>query len=177
MAVGGLVLPSLIAAAQVAETFPTSPDRGAFSARCVEGLDAWWPRIAGRDIVSRGCAPADHVPEPARGLVAEVSGFDVGEGAEATMTIWRHCKPASGANLVLAETAAERVLAAWTQGRGVREKNLVPWRSAALPMVPADEPAADDPGPVGAQAALAALWAHRPGALAVADDAAGDIAW
>ncbi len=133
--------------------------KGAFRSTCSGSLAGWWPRIAGWQVRSSGCALAGHVP-PSLGI--EPSD-PLATGASTVLVFWRRLALEDGANPVLAEGAALRVLEGWPHGFGRDREGMVLWRSSALSLVAV--PDAPPSQPEASNARLAALWADTPGAV------------
>lgn len=150
--------PAMVAAA---------PERGAFAAACTSALADWWPRIVGWTAAERGCALADSLPPFGAPTPSDISG-DPGGGAPAVPFVaWMRLEPDTNANPVLAEHAARKVLSAWPHGQRESGQAMLLWQQGALPLQPVLEGGQPSPlDPERAVAALSALWAHRPGAVA-----------
>lgn len=153
--------PAMVAAAPAPE---------AFAEACTSALADWWPRIAGWKAAERGCALAENLPQAGAPTPADLSGDVGGGGPAVSFAAWLRLEPAPDANPVLAEHAAKRVLSTWAHGRRDTDDALLLWKSRALPLHPVPESDGNDaPDPDRILAALSALWAHLPGAVAEAD--------
>ena len=130
---------------------------GAFRTECSRSLSEWWPRVAGWRTQSSGCALAGHAPAALEGVPADGRG----RVPSVTMLSWQLLSLADGANPVLAEGAADRVLSGWPHGVRRGAEGLFLWRASWLPLAPADgrDAAAASGRP------LQALWAGTPGAV------------
>ena len=154
--------PAMVAAA---------PERGAFAAACTSALAEWWPRIVGWTAAERGCALADSLPPFGAPTPGDIAGNIAGNAPALPFVAWMRLEPDASANPVLAEHAARKVLSAWPHGQRESGKAMLLWQQDALALQPVQEdarPSRFDPDL--AAAALSALWAHRPGAVAEGDD-------
>ena len=144
-----------------------APERGAFAAACTSALADWWPRIVGWTAAERGCALADSLPPFGAPTPSDLAG-DPGGGAPAVPFVaWMRLAPDANANPVLAKHAAMKVLSAWPHGQRESGKDILLWQQGALTLQPVREDSwPSPPDPERTMAALSALWAHRPGAVA-----------
>lgn len=162
-----LLITSLIAAALRPEPEPAPEvvrvqvDRGAFSTACVQGLDGWWPRVAGWHTVSEGCALEGQVPRDL-GLPRSQAPAD----ATVPLIVWRSYARDATANPVLADRAAATMLGSWPHGGRSGAGELVVWQELPLRRVRVD---ADDARPEAGtiRARIDELWADTPGAVAL----------
>lgn len=148
-----------------------APERGAFAAACTSALAEWWPRIVGWTAAERGCALADSLPPFGAPTPSDLSGNPGGGAPTVPFVAWMRLEPEANANPVLAEHAARKVLSAWPHGKRESGQAMLLWQQGALALQPVqegDRPA--PPDPERAVAALSALWAHRPGAVAGGED-------
>ncbi len=153
------------------EMVAAAPAPGAFAAACTSALADWWPRIAGWEAVERGCALAESLPRSGAPTRADLSGDIAGEDPALPLAAWLRLEPVPGANPVLAEHAARRVLAGWRYGRRDTGEALLLWKVRALPLHPVPEgDRSPAPDRVRIMAELSALWAHLPTAVADGDE-------
>lgn len=146
---------------------------GAFASACTQALDAWWPRVIGWRTEASGCALSGHLPrEP---VLPEPQATDL---LARPMTVWRHLVPENGRNAVMAQAAAEQMIGTWADESRLDEADLTLWRTASLPLAPA-ETAGEGTPPLDSDAIrsrLAALWADAPDAVTRGgQDAGGDL--
>lgn len=153
------------------EMVAAAPAPGAFAAACTSALAEWWPRIAGWEAVERGCALAESLPRAGAPAPVDLSGDLAGDVPALPFAVWLRLEPAPGANPVLAEHAARRVLAGWGHGRRDTGEALLLWKARALPLHPVPEgDRSDAPDRDRILAELSALWAHLPAAVADGDE-------
>ncbi|MXY15620.1 MAG: hypothetical protein F4Y57_01065 [Acidobacteria bacterium] len=147
------------------------PEQGAFAVACTSALAEWWPRIVGWTAAERGCALADSLPPFGAPPPGDIAGDLAGNAPALPFVAWVRLEPTPAANPVLAKHAARIVLSGWPHGRRESGEAMLLWQSATLTLQPlpeGDRPAVTDPERI--VAALSALWAHRPGAVASGED-------
>ena len=133
-----LTLPPIIAAAlrtpppPAPDLVAVAPVSGGFATACGAGLSTWWPRVTGWQLVRGGCALPRHLPP---GLAVQIDPPGTGT---LPVIIWQRLARAQEANAVLADGAAERVLADWTGGRIIAADHILLWQVRPIPLVVLD---------------------------------------
>lgn len=153
----------------VAVAIPT----GAFASACTQALDAWWPRVIGWRTEASGCALSGHLPR--KPALPEPQATDL---LARPMTVWRHLVPENGRNAVMGKAAAEQMIGTWTGEARLDEGDLTLWRTASLPLAPAETTGEGMPllDSDAIRSRLAALWADAPDAVTRGgQDADGDL--
>lgn len=161
-----LISPLITAALQPApepapEVVRVQVDRGAFATACVQGLDAWWPRIAGWQPASGGCALEGQLPRDL-GLPRSLPRSD----ATVPLIVWQSYAREITANPVLADRAASRMIEDWPYGGRSGAGELVVWQELPLRRVRVGQDSAQ-PEADTIRARIDELWADTPGAVAV----------
>ena len=161
-----VVLPMIEAAFRPApppppETVSVHVAHHAFANTCAAALDVWWPRVTGWRVSSAGCAMAGYLPETP--VLAEPRSSDL---TVRPMVVWRHFVRDGRRNQVMADSAADQMIASWPHESGIDESGLTLWAEHALPLVPEETDSTGDRTDMGeARARLAALWADAPNAV------------
>ena len=141
--------------------------QGAFADACTAALAGWWPRIAGWETAERGCALAGHLP--ASLASSDLASAPTDGPPRIALAVWVKLERAAAANRILADSAARQVLTDWQHGQKLDDSELVLWQTQLLALSPTDgdgAPDEDREADSGTPAeSLAALWAHRPGAV------------
>ena len=158
--IGASAQPEPVAAVYVA------PLKGAGRAACGKGLSMAWPRMPGWTVSGTGCARPAYLP-PAPGLSRDLPVPGIGSS---DLVIWRAWRRDDAANAVLADAAADELVAGWdggAHGRGHIRRPVEPlylWLTARL----LSEAWADQPGAVSRSGATLTVEVADPPAQAFA---------